>query len=195
MLRSVANLYAVHRGVWRSLVARSVRVGEVPSSNLGTPMEKPASCGLFFSTAGHPFRPAVRSGVDDARRDRERERSTLELRRHYVEGRLDDTELSERLELVLRARSRRELRIALRQLPRWTDVDHLADRARHGATVAVVTIVWLMLSATLFVTFLVGSQLRARRSATLLAFPAVWIVLSALLYRRMALSRRRLHRQ
>jgi len=34
----VANLYAVHPGVWRSLVARSVRVGEVPSSNLGTPM-------------------------------------------------------------------------------------------------------------------------------------------------------------
>src|SRR3954453_19971640 len=25
-------------GVWRSLVARSVRVGEVPRSNLGTPM-------------------------------------------------------------------------------------------------------------------------------------------------------------
>src|SRR5947209_5050387 len=25
-------------GVWRSLVARSVRVGEVPSSNLGTPI-------------------------------------------------------------------------------------------------------------------------------------------------------------
>src|SRR4029450_5799400 len=27
-------------GVWRSLVARSVRVGEVPSSNLGTPIER-----------------------------------------------------------------------------------------------------------------------------------------------------------
>src|SRR5207247_6231151 len=26
-------------GVWRSLVARSVRVGEVPSSNLGTPID------------------------------------------------------------------------------------------------------------------------------------------------------------
>ena len=25
-------------GVWRSLVARSVRVGEAPSSNLGTPI-------------------------------------------------------------------------------------------------------------------------------------------------------------
>src|SRR5262245_18588850 len=34
-------------GVWRSLVARSVRVGEVPSSNLGTPISlllpRPAS--------------------------------------------------------------------------------------------------------------------------------------------------------
>ena len=32
----IATLSAL--GVWRSLVARSVRVGEVPSSNLGTPM-------------------------------------------------------------------------------------------------------------------------------------------------------------
>src|SRR5438874_1881425 len=30
-----------HIGVWRSLVARSVRVGEVPSSNLGTPIACP----------------------------------------------------------------------------------------------------------------------------------------------------------
>src|SRR6266511_2717724 len=59
-------------------------------------------------------------------------RSSLALRRHYVEGRLDDTELSERLELVLQARSRRELRIALRQLPRWSDVEHLAERARRS---------------------------------------------------------------
>jgi hypothetical protein len=28
--------------VWRSLVARSVRVGEVPSSNLGTPISLPS---------------------------------------------------------------------------------------------------------------------------------------------------------
>src|SRR5207245_2226079 len=32
-----ANLFR-QLGVWRSLVARSVRVGEVPSSNLGTPI-------------------------------------------------------------------------------------------------------------------------------------------------------------
>jgi hypothetical protein len=37
-----ANLCTL--GVWRSLVARSVRVGEVPSSNLGTPTE----CGGTF---------------------------------------------------------------------------------------------------------------------------------------------------
>ena len=30
--------YSMRPGVWRSLVARSVRVGEVPSSNLGTPI-------------------------------------------------------------------------------------------------------------------------------------------------------------
>jgi DUF1707 SHOCT-like domain len=127
--------------------------------------------------------------------DRERERTTLALRRHYVEGRLDDTELSERLELVLRARSRSELRIALRQLPRWSDVDHLADWARHGALVAIVAAVWLMLSATLFVAFLVWVAAHGATLGTLVAFPAVWIVLSALLYRRTALSRRRLHRR
>ena len=35
--RHAATLWRV-LGVWRSLVARSVRVGEVPSSNLGTPI-------------------------------------------------------------------------------------------------------------------------------------------------------------
>ena len=39
-------------GVWRSLVARSVRVGEAPSSNLGTPMwEAAASRGFSLSEA------------------------------------------------------------------------------------------------------------------------------------------------
>src|SRR6185503_7730556 len=35
--KGTATLVAL--GVWRSLVARSVRVGEVPSSNLGTPID------------------------------------------------------------------------------------------------------------------------------------------------------------
>ena len=36
--RGAGTLWAL--GVWRSLVARSVRVGEVPSSNLGTPISR-----------------------------------------------------------------------------------------------------------------------------------------------------------
>jgi hypothetical protein len=126
--------------------------------------------------------------------DRERERTALALQRHYVEGRLDDTELAERLELVLQARSRRELQTALRQLPRWSDFEHLAERARHGALVAVVTLVWLMLSATLFVAFLVWVAAHGATLGGLVGFPLVWIVLSALLYRRTAISLRRLRR-
>jgi hypothetical protein len=34
-------------GAWRSLVARTVRVGEVPSSNLGAPIKSPANAGFF----------------------------------------------------------------------------------------------------------------------------------------------------
>ena len=37
--RRMPSRYPFHAlGVWRSLVARSVRVGEAPSSNLGTPI-------------------------------------------------------------------------------------------------------------------------------------------------------------
>lgn len=124
--------------------------------------------------------------------DRERERTALTLKRHYVEGRLDDRELSERLELVLHARSRRELRIALRQLPRWDDVERLTLQARHGLLVVVLAAVWLMLSATLFVAFLVWVAAHGATLGGLIAFPLVWLVLSGLLYRRTRVSRRRL---
>src|SRR3984885_5462372 len=43
--------YWRHIGAWRSLVARTVRVGEVPSSNLGAPIKKaPQSRGFFRSS-------------------------------------------------------------------------------------------------------------------------------------------------
>src|SRR3954468_1151194 len=44
-------------GVWRSLVARSVRVGEVPSSNLGTPIDRGKPC--FPRHPLLPLRPAA----------------------------------------------------------------------------------------------------------------------------------------
>ena len=49
---TAANLCSL--GVWRSLVARSVRVGEVPSSNLGTPISLDEG-----RLAGLPREPAV----------------------------------------------------------------------------------------------------------------------------------------
>ena len=53
LAREVANLFRL--GVWRSLVARSVRVGEVPSSNLGTPMK--------FRALGRVDRRCLRPGI------------------------------------------------------------------------------------------------------------------------------------
>jgi Domain of unknown function (DUF1707) len=121
--------------------------------------------------------------------DRDRERTATELRGHYVAGRLDESELSDRLELVLRARSRWELQYALRRLPRW---EPLAARVRHTMLVAVLGAVWLMLSATLAVAFVAWVATHGATLGGLIAFPLVWVVLSALLYRRMVVSRRRL---
>jgi hypothetical protein len=39
-------------GVWLSPVERSVRVGEVPGSNPGTPIEYPAKAGPVMCTPG-----------------------------------------------------------------------------------------------------------------------------------------------
>ena len=123
--------------------------------------------------------------------DPEREQTSRALQRHYVEGRLDEVELSERLELVLRARSRSDLRVALRQLP-GRGAGDIGLRVRHGALVAVVTVTWLMLSTALLVAFLIWLATNGASVAGLVAFPAAWLVISGLLYRRMIVSRRRL---
>lgn len=122
--------------------------------------------------------------------DREREQAARQLRRHYAEGRIDDDQLSERLDLVLRARSRWEIAYALRRLPR---IEQAVAQVRHAALVAVVGMVWLMLSAAIFVAFLVWLAANGASLAALIAFPAVWLALSGLLYRRTAVSRRRLN--
>ena len=49
---------AVCVGAWRSLVARAVRVGEVPGSNPGAPIKKPRKCGVFVGLV-------VRGGLGD----------------------------------------------------------------------------------------------------------------------------------
>src|SRR4051812_22506472 len=78
--RAPQHMYPWRFGLWRSLVARSVRVGEVPSSNLGSPITTPpppapppAFGSPRVSTAGLPparsgrgaFRIATLSGTGD----------------------------------------------------------------------------------------------------------------------------------
>ena len=64
---TAANLCSL--GVWRSLVARSVRVGEVPSSNLGTPIapEKSQACGASPSAGSVLCVIRHGSGTDTSR--------------------------------------------------------------------------------------------------------------------------------
>lgn len=123
--------------------------------------------------------------------DPERERAALRLRRHYAEGRLDDGELAERLELVLRARSRVELAYALRGLP---FLDELAARGQHALLVGALGAVWLMLTAAMLVAFVVWVAANGASLAAFLAFPLAWVALTLLLRRRLAASRRRLPR-
>jgi hypothetical protein len=135
--------------------------------------------------------------------DRDRERAALELRRHYLAGRLSEAELDERLGLALGARTRGETRLATSQLPpAWLQLDEVvvpavrnaAAVARHAALVAVIGIVWLMLTVATFVAFVAWVAVQGATTAGLVAFPLVWLVLSALLFRRTSISRRRLPR-
>jgi hypothetical protein len=123
--------------------------------------------------------------------DRQRDGAVRELRRHYADGRLDETELSDRLDLALRARSSWELAYALRRLPKF---DVLLARGRHVLLLAAVGTLWVMLTFAVFLTFLVWIAAEDVTPGALLAFLLAWLVPSALLYRRAAASRRRLHR-
>ena len=127
--------------------------------------------------------------------ERERERAQAALRRHFLAGRLDDEELSERLELTLRARTRGDLRRALRSLPAaWASLDDVVlpavERARSTVRIAAAFVVWLFGSAFLLLAF--GAWLAAEGPSMfgLVFFPALWLVLSLVLHRRATRLRR-----
>jgi Flp pilus assembly protein TadB len=124
--------------------------------------------------------------------ERERERAAYELRRHYREGRLTVDELGERLEAALRARSRVELRAALRDLPgpgQWAEPDALREalrspvRAVRNAAILVGTaLIWLLWSVGLFAAFVAWLAANGASLGTLLVFPALWFASSWLLW-------------
>ena len=113
--------------------------------------------------------------------DRDRDRASASLRRHYLLGRLTLEELSERLELALRARSDGELRAALRGLPAlWhpRELAPVADAAgrmaKRAFLVLVLASLWSMVSLVLLVAFLVALATGAS-TETQLAIPLLWV--------------------
>jgi DUF1707 SHOCT-like domain len=64
--------------------------------------------------------------------DRDREQAAAALRRHFANGRLSLGELSERVELALRARTRADLNRALSDLPlSWEELPAIVHNAAH----------------------------------------------------------------
>ena len=118
--------------------------------------------------------------------DNERERATAVLRDHYVRGRLTAEELADRVELVVRARTRRDLGRALSGLPRFPDTRELAAQARSAArlvALVVVTGVYLMFSFALLLVLAVTLLVQGASPSALLAFLLVWLVPTFFLYR------------
>ncbi|MEV0665030.1 DUF1707 domain-containing protein [Actinomadura luteofluorescens] len=100
--------------------------------------------------------------------DAERDAVMVALHDHFAEGRLDRTELDERLESVLAAKTRGDLRTLVRDLPSPTGLPepaadqhrrpahhhrHLAHRHRHGPVFPVFP---LLFAAFLVLAFTAG---------------------------------------
>ena len=115
--------------------------------------------------------------------DSERERATAALRDHYVRGRLTAEELADRVELVVRARSRGEVRSALSGLPMLPDARSAVRLVVRGALLVVFTGVYLMFCFTLLLVLAVTLIVQGASASALLAFLLVWLVPTFLLYR------------
>jgi|SRR5215210_8973162 len=120
--------------------------------------------------------------------DFERERTVASLRRHFVEGRLSLEDLGARAELALAARSRADLRAALRDLQApWHDgVERAASAARRGIRLAALLVLagaWAVLTLALAIAFAVTLAVFGSSLAVAAAFTAVWAALSFVLWR------------
>jgi hypothetical protein len=115
--------------------------------------------------------------------DSDRERASATLREHYVRGRLTAEELGDRAELVVRARTRREVRTALRGLPMLPDARSALQAAARGALLVVFTGAYLMFCVALLLVLAVTLIVEGASTSALLAFALVWLVPTLMLYR------------
>jgi hypothetical protein len=121
--------------------------------------------------------------------DRDRDRASVSLRRHYLRGRLTVEELAERTEIALRARTNGDLRGALRGLPPpWSPgelasaADSAARTAKRILVLAGLAALWWVASVVLLVAFVVVFAADASTEAVL-AVPALWVALTCVLWR------------
>ena len=129
--------------------------------------------------------------------DADRERASESLRRHYARGRLSFDELSDRVELAVRADTNGDLRTALEGLPApWhpSEVAPRATAAGHAAARVLLFVVlaalWSIVSFVLLIVFLVVLATDAS-ATTELAVPALWAALTYLMVRAWRRSGRR----
>jgi hypothetical protein len=111
--------------------------------------------------------------------DRDREKAVELLRRHYLRGRLTLEELTERVELALRARRESEMRLALAELPsarREGGLEPVWRAARRAAFVVAVWSLWWAASLVLMIGFVASVVVQGLSLANGLAFPALWLV-------------------
>ncbi len=134
--------------------------------------------------AGRGYDDEVRAG------DRDREQAAAALREHYARGRLTLDELSDRIDQVLAARSRAELRSALSDLPLLPDARELASQGRtvvravaRGAAVVVFTGAYLLFSLALLLVLGLTMLFQGASASTFLGFLVVWLVPTYLLSR------------
>ena len=124
--------------------------------------------------------------------DHDREQAAAALRRHFANGRLSLTELSDRVDLTLRARSREDLNRALRDLPAtWEDLPAIVQTAarrlhrgvRRTKLLFVLVRLWSKLSLGLALVCGVALVAGAPLATALGAFLIVWALASLATWR------------
>lgn len=131
--------------------------------------------------------------------DADRERGLARLRRDYAAGRLSVEELDDRAGLVAGARTTRELRLALRDLPFGRVESELvprlvalrssglgeavARRAVRLAVAATLLVAWTAASLVLLVALALAQLVAGASSAIAAVFALVWVAVTWLSWR------------
>ena len=107
--------------------------------------------------------------------DADRDQAAAALREHFARGRLTLDELSERIEIVLRSRSREDLRLAFRGLPEFT-AGGFAVAAARAAALVLLTGAWLLFSFALLTVLALTAIFHGVSGLELAGFALVWVV-------------------